>query len=131
MIFQTRDGAAHERHLRPITRPRFEALAPRQMLAKMERAKPGPKVTEVMSRAGTKFRQWLKEIGLDKNRAMDGAIPTPEALHKVFKEAATWRPRRARSAQLAPARLSLQKNLRRGPSGAYSLHAGPFAFPRL
>jgi N6-adenosine-specific RNA methylase IME4 len=77
--------------MRPANETRFEARwRLGQMLVKMERGT-GPGRGKKMSRAGTSFRDWLKEVGLDKNRAVEmqriGAIPTLAKLHKAFEEA--------------------------------------------
>ena len=78
--------------IRPANEARFEARwRLGQLLAKVERGTPGPKREKDMSRAGTYFRAYLKEIGLDKNRANEaqriGALPTLDHLRKAFQEA--------------------------------------------
>ena len=70
-----------------------------QLLAKVERQQ-GARTDKTSSRAGTKFRAYLKEIGLDKNRANESeriaAIPDEFKLKKAFEEIARAGEGRAR-----------------------------------
>jgi N6-adenosine-specific RNA methylase IME4 len=79
--------------VRPANETRFEARwRLGQMLAKIEKQRGGR--GQNSSQAGKSFfGNWLKDVGLDKNRASEaqriGAIPTLEILRdKPFKEAA-------------------------------------------
>jgi N6-adenosine-specific RNA methylase IME4 len=76
--------------IRPANEARFEARwRLGQLLEKVERAT-GPGRGKKVSRAGTSFRAYLSDIGLNKNRANEceriGAIPTRDKLLKAFSE---------------------------------------------
>ena len=78
--------------LRPVNEIRFEARWKLgQLLAKLERGS-GPGRGKKMSQSATSFRAYLKEIGLQKDRASEcqriGAIPDEPKLKKAFEERA-------------------------------------------
>jgi N6-adenosine-specific RNA methylase IME4 len=77
--------------MRPINEARFEARWKLgQLLDELQNKKPGARTDLTLSRVGTGFRAYLREIGLDKNRANEceriGAIKPRDKLLKAFSE---------------------------------------------